>query len=288
MRTPAPCATDLLLGWDITIPMTVAAEAAQAAGVMARLARRPALNVGWADWHARFLDRYGPRAVVSVCEAVDADAGLGYPAGYLDSSHAVPPSPITDRDKLLLKLAHRATVCGDLEVILNDQLISELSVVTVSTAVQPSAEVTVRIHAESARDLDDGWFELHVTGISRGVGTTTGRFLHLLDDVDRKRIAAAYAASSGAHDDTLAAQLSAAPLHVRTGNVSHARRIDTPVISLGEYHDPGGDQIPITDLAVTADATRLHLISLSRKCPVHPMLLNAVDLEGYAKLSLKK
>jgi hypothetical protein len=276
--TPAPFAIDLRLDWDLTIPTAVAAEAAQAAGIMARLARRPALSAGWREWHARFLDRYGPGAMVPVCEAVDADTGLGYPAGYLDSPHVASSSPLTDRDKTLLKLAHRAAVRGDLEVVLDDAMISKLSVISPDTPVQPSAEITVRVHAESVRDLDDGRFELHVTGASRSVGTTTGRFLHLLDDTDPERITNLYATSPGVHDDALTVQLSAAPLHVRTGNVACAPRVDTLVISLGEYHETGDGHIPVTDLAVTADATRLHLVSRSQKRPVHPILLNAVDL----------
>ena len=66
-RVPGPVlAVDLRLDWDLIVPAAVAAEAATAAGVLARLARRPALSAGWAAWHARFLDRYGPGAVVPV------------------------------------------------------------------------------------------------------------------------------------------------------------------------------------------------------------------------------
>ena len=43
-------AIDLRLDWDLTLPERVAAEAAVAAGVLARLARRPVLSPGWAAW----------------------------------------------------------------------------------------------------------------------------------------------------------------------------------------------------------------------------------------------
>lgn len=278
MENSTPLAIDLRLDWDLTIPKIVAAEAATVAGVMARLARRPALSAGWTSWHARFLERYGPGAVVPVCEAVDADTGLGYPAGYLGSPHAVSANPLSDRDKTLLKLAHTAAVRGDLEVVLDDEMINELSVISPDAPVQPGAEITVRVQAESIRDLDEGRFQLHVTGASRGVGTISGRFLRILDDIDRERMADRYGATPGVHDGAVTAQISAAPLHTKTGNVARSPRMSVPTISLGEYHAPGNGEIPLTDLAITADATRLHLVSISRQRPVHTILLNAVDL----------
>ena len=278
MGDSSPLAIDLRLDWDLVIPRAVAAEAAQAAGAMTRLARRPALSAGWTDWHARFLDRYGPGAVVPVLDAVSPDTGLGYPAGYLDSPYATPALPLTGRDKLLLKLAHRAAALGDVEVIIDDRLISELSVTGSDAPVQPSAEITARVHAASARDLDEGRFTLHVTGASRAAGTIAGRFLHVLGDAERERMAGLYAGTRGVHDGGLTAQLAAAPLHPKTCNVARAVRTAAPVISIGEYREAAGSQIAVTDLAVTADARRLHLVSVSRGCPVHTIMLNAVDL----------
>ena len=271
-------AIDLRLDWDLVIPRTVAAEAASAASVLARLARRPALNSGWTAWHRRFLERYGPGAVVPVLDAVDAGTGLGYPAGYLGSPHAVPAGPLTDRDKALLTLAQTAALRGSREMVLDDAMIGKLAVIGPGDPVQPSTELTVRIHAATVDDLGQGRFTLHVTGVSRAAGATTGRFLGLLDAGDHKRMSALYAAVPGVHRGALLAQISAVPLYVNAENVARAPQAAELVISLGEYREPAPGQVPLTDLAVTADARRLHLVSLSRRRPVHAMLLNAVDL----------
>jgi len=155
---------DLLLDWNLVVPEAVAAEAASAASVLARLARRTALSQGWAVWHARFLDRYGPGALVPVLDAVDDSRGLGFPAGYLGSPYPQQKSQLTDRDKALLKLAHRAVVRHEQEIALDDALIGELSGTSASDPVQPGTELTVRVHAASTQDLDQGRFTLHVTG----------------------------------------------------------------------------------------------------------------------------
>ncbi len=49
------------------------------------------------------------------------------------------------------------------------------------------------------------------------------------------------------------------------------------LLPLGEYHDSGDGRLALEDIAVTADAHRICLVSLSRRRPVEPVLLNAVE-----------
>ncbi|ARQ70646.1 lantibiotic dehydratase [Streptomyces marincola] len=265
---------DLRLDWHLTLPETVAHEAAKAAKALTRLAPRAALT-GWAEWHARFLDRYGPRATVPVLEVVDV---LGYPPGYRGSTAAPALSPLPDRDGRLIKLAHAAAVRGRTEIVLDDDALEALATTDQSHPVQPSTEVTVRIEARDATALQRGDFVLHVVGVARSAGATTGRFLDLLPDEERRRMTMVYAELPGVHRDAVVAQLSASPLSVRAQNVARAPQATDLVISLGEYRGSSTGSIPLADLAVTADAEQLHLVSLSRRRPVHTLLLNAVDL----------
>jgi thiopeptide-type bacteriocin biosynthesis protein len=270
---PRP-ALGLRVGWDLTVPESVALEAAAAATALTRLAPRAALT-GWADWHSRFLERYGPRAVVPVVDAIDA---LGYPSGYLGSTTVPASSRLPDRDGRLIKLAHTAGMQGRLEVELDDAALEELATTDPGHPVQPSTELTVRIDAASVPALQKGEFTLHVVGVARSAGATTGRFLGVLDDEDRRRMTAVYAGLPGVHHGALVAQISSTPLSLRAENVARAPQATELVISLGDYQSPDTNVVPVTDLAVTADAERLHLVSLSRRRPVHTLLLNAVDL----------
>ncbi|TQK44779.1 thiopeptide-type bacteriocin biosynthesis protein [Streptomyces sp. SLBN-118] len=270
---PKP-ALDLRVDWDLVVPETVAKEAAAAAKALTRLAPRAALT-GWTEWHSRFLERYGPRAVVPVVDAVDV---LGYPSGYLGATTAQAPSPLPDRDSRLITLAHAAGMRRRLEVQLDDAELEELAATDPGHPVQPSTEVTVRIHAAGVPALEQGEFTLHVVGVARSAGATTGRLLGLLDAEDRHRMTEVYAQLPGVHRDALVAQISSTPLYVRAENVARAPRATELVISLGDYQDSDTSLVPVTDLAVTADAERLHLVSLSRRRPVHTLLLNAVDL----------
>jgi thiopeptide-type bacteriocin biosynthesis protein len=51
-----------------------------------------------------------------------------------------------------------------------------------------------------------------------------------------------------------------------------------PVLSLGEHRHPRDSAVDLDDLAVTADARRLILVSLTRGCAVEPSMLNATNL----------
>ena len=272
-ETPKP-ALDLRVDWDLTIPERVTQEAAAAARALTRLAPRAALT-GWAEWHGRFLERYGPRAIVPVLDAIDA---LGYPPGSLGATTTPAPAPLPDRDGRLIKLAHAAGMRGHLEVPLDDAAIEDLATTDPGHPVQPSTELTVRIEAASVAALQRGEFTLHVVGVARSAGATTGRFLNLLDDEDQRRMTKVYAGLPGVHRGALVAQISSTPLSVRAEHVARAPQVTELVISLGDYQSPETSVVPVADLAVTADAERLHLVSLSRHRPVHTLLLNAVDL----------
>jgi thiopeptide-type bacteriocin biosynthesis protein len=267
-------AINLRIDWDLVLPEAVAREAASAAEALTRLAPRAAL-AGWPEWHSQFLERYGPRAVVPVLDAIGA---LGYPPGYLGSTAVPQPTPLPERDGRLIKLAHAAAMRREREVELNDSTIAELATTVPDHPVQPSTEMTVRIHAQSLRRLQQGEFTLHVVGAARSAGTTTGRFLHALDAEDRSRMTTVYAGLPGVHQGALLAQIDSAPLYARAENVARAPQATDLVIALGEYHGSQTRTIPVADLAVTADAEQLHLLSLSyHRRPVHTLLLNAVD-----------
>ncbi|WP_055483637.1 lantibiotic dehydratase [Sphaerimonospora mesophila] len=273
-----PLAVDLRLDGEVTVPAAVAAEAATAAAALVRLARRPALNTGWMAWHERFLDRYGPRALVPLREVVDADIGLGYPAGY-DSAFTSEDAVLTDRDRKLLALAHNAAIRGRREVLLDDDVIADLGTADPDAPVQPTTELTVRIEAITAQALTEGRFTLVVTGTSRSAGTTTGRFLDLFDDEHRQRMGAVYAHLPPGTRDALAVQLSAPAPYTSTENVARAPQVLPLLLPVGDH--PTGDDtqaLDLDDLAVTADLRGVYLVSLSRRRAVEPMILNAVNL----------
>ena len=274
--TGSALAVDLRIDSDLAVPESVAAEAAKAAGVLVRLAPRPNLGPGWVAWHARFLERYGPRALVPVLDAVDSDIGLGYPAGYLGAP-SPPSSSLSERDTKLLALTQKAALRGQHEILLDEATVTDLEVAGSEGPIQPTTELTVRVHASSIRSLSEGEFTLAVVGVSRTAGTMTGRFLHVFDDKERRRMATLYAQLTTAVCGALRAQISSPSLHVETDNVARAPRVATHLLPLGEYHNCGEGLIALEDLALTADIHRLYLVSRSRRRPVEPFVLNAVE-----------
>lgn len=265
---------DLHSGTHVVLPEQIARDVETAAMALTRVTAYPFGSLSWQDYHARFLERYGIGATVSVGDLVFADTGLGFPAGFRGSR--IPPlqePALSDRDARLLELAQRAAWEHRREVVLDEQLITELSVATAET-VAPHAELSVQILATSVAALDRGDYRLVLVGASRAAGTTSGRFLDLLPAADRDRMIAAYQGISTVHDGAVPVQLSAPSLAPRADNIARSPAVLPSVLRVGEHAPPS---VSLDDLAVTADARHLHLVSLSRDCPVEPTTFSAVE-----------
>jgi len=279
--TERPLTVVLRADCAVVLPYAVAHEAEIAAAALTRLTPYPYGAAAWRDYHTRFLERYGIGAVVRVTEIVNASAGLGFPAGYRDSLLELPRSALSERDTRLLVLAQKAAMDQSIEVVLNDSAISDLMTEDFAKA-QPHTELRFRVHSPTRGAVERGEFTLAVVGVSRAAGTMTGRFLDLLDPGDRDRLVGVYARLPTAHEDALAVQVSCPPLYPRTANIACSPAVLPDIVCLAEHHRPGEAAIPLEDLAVSGDAQRLYLMSLSRGCPVEPTVFSAVEFTNAA------
>ncbi|MCF2531152.1 lantibiotic dehydratase [Yinghuangia soli] len=276
-----PVAVDLITDCSLTLPQSVAREVERAATLLARLTPYPFGTAAWQEWHNRFFERYGVGSVVPVQDAIDPDVGLGFPAGYLDTDSPRPPS-LSDRDRRLLSMAQSAALDGAREVVLDDALLGELIDDQATARMQLAQHLELRFHVSAASQeaVDRGDFQIEVVSASRGIGTTTGRFLGLLDPADHE-MAAVLDDLPTADPGTLPVQLCFPPLARKDGHVIRVPELLRAVISLGEHRAPADDVIPIDDLAVGCDRRRLFLASIARGCRVEATTLHALDLRAH-------
>jgi thiopeptide-type bacteriocin biosynthesis protein len=279
-----PVAVDLRLDGGLVLPPAVVREAENTAAALVRLTPHPFGPPRWQEYHRRFCERYGLGALVGVHDLLDVDSGLGFPAGYRDSRLNHPATPgLTERDVALLALAQNAALRQQTDVVLDDTMIANLSAGAVDKIQpQPHTELRCRIYAPSTEALSRGEFQLAITGVSRAAGTTTGRFLDLLDAADRDRMFHAYAALPTVSEDAVRVQVSGPALYPRADNIARCPAVLPHLLSLAEHHSGNTGIIPLDDLAVSADSERLYLISLSRQRPVEPTVLSAVELTNHA------
>ncbi len=279
-----PVTVDLRLDCGVVLPHAVAREAETTAAALVRLTPNPVGSPAWQDYHSRFLERYGLRALVPVDELLHVESGLGFPAGYRDSRVTPPPRPgLSQRDGALLALAQHAALQQNTEIVLDEEMIVDLAGGEASTArAAPHTELRFRVHAPTLDALDRGEFELAITGVSRAAGTTTGRFLDLFDTDDRERMFSTYTGLPTVSENALPVQLSCPAVHARTENVTRSPAVLPHLLALAEHHTCGDNVIPLEDLAVSADVERLYLVSLSQRRPVEPVVLSAVELTNHA------
>jgi len=268
-----PVAVDLRAGDLISVPGRVAAEAAAAATALVRLSPHPRGTTGWRDYHARFLDRYGAGATVMVGDLVDPVAGLGLPGHFTSRPPAGQERAWSPRDERLAVLAQQAARDGAVEVVLDDADVAALTgPQTVSVRPAPHMDISVEVRAASSRAIGAGEFEIVVCGVGRTGMATSGRFLHLLSGDERAWLADVYRALPTGTHAALAAQLSFPPHHPRAENVTRVPQVLPYLVSVAEHRDEEPGQIPLGDLAVTADLDRFYLFSLSRRMVVEPAL----------------
>jgi thiopeptide-type bacteriocin biosynthesis protein len=276
-------ALDLRLDAAIVLPQEIAREAAAAAAALTRLTPHPAGLPAWQHYHAAFIERYGPGAVVPLAEVISPDTGLGFPATYRGSAAKLPAPSLSARDERLIALAYETALDGGDEITLDDAMISGLAAGDGAiTQVPPHAELFAQIHAANPAAVERGEFLLVVTGASRAAGTTAGRFLDLLDPADQDRMSKVYAGLPTLRAGALAAQVSCPPVYTRSEGVARAPAVLPKVISVAEHRGPGGSVIPLDDLAVSGDADGLYLVSLAEQRPVEPTVLNAVEFRNFS------
>lgn len=258
-------AVDLRLDCAVTIPPAVTAEACEAASALVAVA--PAISA-WASYHARFIERWGPGAAVPVREVLQV---LGFPSGYMSPARRS-PAIFTGRDAVLAATAQQSALDGCTEVILTDDLISQLRC---DRPPVPHTEIRFTIAAGTARDLDCGRFVLTVVSGARHAGVAAARFLHLLKPDELERFRHVYAGLPPVMPDADIVQISAPPLQTRLAALARVPGL-LPVLPVGDFHpDPPRS---LADLAVSGDGQRLWLMSLATGRPVEPLLLNAVLL----------
>jgi len=237
-RPEPSLAVDLRVDCSVVLPQAVAREAEAAASALVRLRPHRFGNPAWRAWHTRFLERYGSGAVVPVDQVVDADTGLGYPAGYRGSLMTPPAPPTLARDRKLLHLAQRAALDGGGEVVLDEHVLSELAADSTGAPPPhgpPHTELRFSLHAPTTEVQMTGHRDRHTRRQQRcGMvkGSAEGLLIGWLPVVDPQ------------DDAGVATQLDVA--------FGHAAR--TPQRYEAAFLDPPAP--PVSILALESDRTR--------------------------------
>ncbi|MFD8092364.1 lantibiotic dehydratase [Streptomyces malaysiensis] len=277
-----PVAVDARLDCTLVLPRQVARAAEEAVSLLARLSPFPYGSPAWKSYHNRFFERYGIGSLVPVRDLVDADLGLGFPDGYLDAEPEA-GTAVSGRDWHLFALAQQAALEGRDEVHLDEELVRALTPGEPDRVrLPPHLELRFRLQAPDIAAVAQGEFTLAVVSPSRGIGTTTGRFIGLLDPEEQAQAREAFIHLPTSDSGARPVQLSFTPLNRCDSHVTRAPDVLPDVISLAEHRvDGGAGLIALDDLAVGCDPQRLYLASLSRQQRLEPMAPHALDLRAH-------
>ncbi|MFD7459203.1 MULTISPECIES: lantibiotic dehydratase [unclassified Streptomyces] len=268
---------DLRLDARVSVPAPVLDEAEHAADVLVRLTRARGESTAWAMYATHFWERYGAGVLVPVRDAVDLAAGIGFPADYPMSLWPEVPPTVLPRDEKLAAKALHAAMTGAREIVLTDADVDDLADGAEDGPVAPHVEVGIRVRSVSCSALNRGEFLIEVRP-AWTAGAMSGRFTAVLGTA----LSELYQALPTVVDGALPAQLSFMPVFPHGENVARIPAVVPHVLSLGEHQEPADHVIDLDDLAVFSTASHLHLVSISRRRVVEPLVLHPLALEKQA------
>lgn len=251
-----PLRADTVVGATVELPMPLAREAAEAAGVL--------WSIGWGSpplrgYHETFRRRYGINRAVPLLEATDQIIGIGCAPGVAGIG---PAEADPRRDAVLARMLSTAAAHGRTEITLDADTIAELRAPRGDVPPR-SAEIYVRLCGSA----DDGIsLALCPSGGSQDAGSTAGRFAPLLPgvfdvptaDQEGGVVAEVVFRSRTADTRTVAAE---------SGFAAHR-------IPLGVPTRPG-DLMP-EELLLVSTGKRLYVWSAQLSCEVVPVVYSRV------------
>lgn len=249
--TRRPVSVDTVCEAQIQIPVSLANQAAQAAGVLWRTA------VGddvLSEWHDRFRLRYGTDRLVPLLDACDPVIGLG-----CDIDNSPRPRRI-ETTRVLAWLYADAIIGGAMEIVLDDEIIQALDQRENSDHPPPTVELYARVIAANLCDRDSGVFGLDVSGMASPAGSTRARFTGLLPSMPGER---------DVIEEPIMAEVVFQP-------IAHAVAALTANTDIAPWRIPigiaprEGDLLP-EELAVASDGHRLFLWSTVHRRVVRPV-----------------
>ncbi|HWO61335.1 MAG TPA: lantibiotic dehydratase [Umezawaea sp.] len=271
-----PVHVDLELDAHVRLPHEVAREVERAADAVWRLsAQDNARSRNLADFHRRFLERYGIGELVPVADLLDPDVGIGPPAGYERPWTTAPTDPDDSRQPVLNRLLAQAMADGVAEVVLDDDLIARLC--PPGGAPPATVELFATLNAVSVDALERGDFELVVSPLTgtQQAGASLARFGYLPEVRDLLgELVSAWP------DDREPVQLVHLTTHPRDTNLVRAPRVLGRSLAIGVPGQP--DDLGPADIAVAADERWLRLYSVSLGREIVPRVLHVLDISAAA------
>ncbi|RKN10454.1 lantibiotic dehydratase [Streptomyces radicis] len=245
---------DTLADATLAVPHTIGAQAARAASLLWRIGQ---LGTPLADYHERFVRAYGHHRMVPLLDVIDPVTGIGPPDDTDDIGARRDLDP--RRAELLTRLHAEATVRGQAEIDLDDDLVQRLAH---SDGASPPR--TAEIHIRLLRHGGDLRVAVCDMG-SQDAGSAAGRFARWLPRL---------APPTTGPDGPIVAEIVCRPqsgppaaLTVETGFASHRIPLGVP--------ERDGDLAP-DDLMVTTTGQHLAIWSARHQRVVVPVLFSRI------------
>ncbi|WP_369387232.1 lantibiotic dehydratase [Streptomyces sp. CG1] len=256
-----------------SVNQAIGVAAADAVETLMRLGCHPIRQPHLAEYHERFVERYGTHTEVPVLELLDARTGLGAPATYTrpaaPRAPRIPPYPGRPdaQQRHLARLLADCLRSGSRTLTLSDEDVARLTVWDPSTSDAPplaAVDLFCQVQADSAATLDAGDWRLVVAadGVTFG-GRSMGRFGGILDEEAVDELRRYLDDAQYRSGDAIHAEVNYQPTFAVGANVAtHRAARDYEILVNALPTVEPERQMPLSDLVVGATPKRFYLRSL--------------------------
>ncbi|UMR37247.1 lantibiotic dehydratase [Paenibacillus polymyxa] len=258
-----PVQVDVKLAQEVTLPRHVLDDVALGAEVMCRLFSSPKMDE-LDEYLNRFLEKYGVYQEVPINELFDEDWGLGIPKTYRTNEKKSMGMEAFKRNAVLFQWLSNAIANHDIEIVLSDEQLEQLTISDNDDTSPESMEVYYSIFAESPEKVDSGDYKL-LLGPSAGsnrAGKTFGRFLDMFSEEYVQKFSDIYDHHRCFHPDALLAEMVFMPDQGKISNISLSKNFMEYEIVSGTTSSKDEEQtLHMDDLLIGATHDRFYVKS---------------------------
>lgn len=263
--------TDVAFPSVVSLSSKVAEEGAKAAAFLWKINPASPKASKLSKYHLQFVEKYGIARLIPFSDLINNNTGLGLPS-YISSNREMTDNVLESLrlERFLLKKFHEAIYFGEKEVVITDSDI-EKYVGNRSKLMSPpvSMELFCEVLSKDQASIDQGDFQivLSPSQLSQQLGSSFGRFLHVLPKEAKNAISEAYLSEQKLEPEKIFVELSWLPTSGRAANIAVGESLRNFVLIFPPNNENRKESIPIDDIYVGASHRGLYLFSkhLKRK-----------------------
>lgn len=266
---------------SLQLPSKIGEELAAAATVLWKLTHKKHPSTHLSEYHKKFIEKYGTHRTVPLLELLSEERGLGNFENGKNTSHKVSSSFAKEWDKWLHRQLLAAIWEKKDEIIVTDEVISNLYALTKEPSPSPeealpSLDLFCKIISDSKEMIDSNNYLIQIIQPTCQGGNSIGRFIDLLDEKAHHHFKALLEMEEELDKNSVHLEISYWPMKGHQANVSTHPCFRKFRLDLS-CSNPEVSSLSLEDIYVGASLDRFYLTLKEGGCELAAKMCNLLN-----------